>query len=454
MKWLKGSGEHADLYRIGSAFFAAILLVALFVLTQPVNQKNHNAMLSYLSQLQNDEAKLGETVLKLNFSLSNNYDEVNTIFEHMLEAVHLLKVGKAASNLSKNDEFQEKLHLLDDHLSVQSEVLEHFKSSNAVLKNSLIYLPHARDDIERDLPPSTLMHEQLDDLVEKVILIRVSGGLADHSDFNDAFVVVQKNSAHLPVNLRQKIVQLMNHIRSIDQITMEMPSLIQQLSGNKESTELAESYRNYYDRQEKRAGIYRVFLLLATLVLLNYVIQVLIRLRQQANKLRLAASVFATASDGITITDTKGRILEVNPAFIDVTGYTREEVLGKNPRLLQSGRQDQQFYAKMWQTINATGQWQGEIWNRRKSGMEYPEWLTIAAVKDTNGVVTNYVGTFSDITLNKAAEDEIKHLAFYDPLSGLPNRRLLLDRLHKALASSARSGQLQNDQRYTWSLHG
>ena len=440
MKWLNGLGEHGDLYRIGAAFLASILLVALFILTQPVNQQNHNALQSYLSQIQSDEAKLSETVLELNFSLSNNYDKVNTIFERMLEAMRLLKEGEAASNLQKDSEFQNKLHLLEENLSVQSEVLEQFKSSNAVLKNSLIYLPHARDDIELDLPSGTELHEQLDDLVENVFMIRISGGLIDLSEFNNSVAIFQKNTERLPVRLRQKIIQLMNHIHHIEHITLEMPSLVQQLSGNKESSELAESYRNYYDRQQKRAGVYRIFLLLATLALLTYVIQVLIRLRQQAIKLRLAASVFASASDGIMITDTKGNILETNPAFTEVTDYTREEVLGKNPRLLQSGRQDKEFYWEMWQKINETGQWQGEIWNRRKSGMEYPEWLTIAAVKDTNGKVTNYVGTFSDITLNKAAEDEIKHLAFYDPLSGLPNRRLLLDRLHIALVSSSRSG--------------
>ena len=441
MKLIKGIGEHADLYRMGAATLAAVLLVALFVLTQPVEQHRHNALLSYLSQLQSDEARLGETVLELNFSLSNNYDNVNAIFDHMREAVRLLQESKAASNLHNEAEFQQKLHLLEQRLSIESEVLEQFKSSNAVLKNSLIYLPNARDDLERDLPSGTVMHELLDDLVEKVLLNRIRGGLAENGDFDAAIAAVQKNSSHLPASIRQKLDQLVNHIRNIDHITMDMPSLMRQLSSNTETSDLAEAYRHYYDKQQLRAAVYRFFLLLATMALLIYAVQALIRLRQQTGQLKLAASVFATASEGVIITDAQGTILEINAAFTTVTGYTREEAIGKNPRVLQSGRHGAEFYAKMWQSINDTGLWQGEIWNRRKNGESYLQHITITAVKERDGIVTKYVGTFNDITKSKEAEEEIQNLAFYDTLTRLPNRRLLMDRLQQALASSMRSGR-------------
>jgi len=433
--------QFSDLHRMGAAIFSAILLVVFFVITQPINQQRHNTLMSYFSQLQSDQANLVETVLELNFSLSNNYDKVNAIFEHIREAARLLREGNASGYLNKDTKFQEKLQLLEKRLEIQSEALEQFKSSNAVLKNSLIYLPNARDEVERAFPTGTVLHEQLDDLVEKVILIRIKGGLGDQAEFNTAFANVQTVSLHLPAKFREKLDELLNHIRNINRISMEMPGLVSQLSSNIESADLAEAYRIYYDNQQQRAATYRVFLLLATLILLTYVFQVVMRQRHQANQLKLAASVFDSASDGITITDTQGSILQVNPAFVAVTGYTREEILGKNPRMLQSGRQTPEFYEKMWRSIKDTGHWQGEIWNRRKNGAEYPEWLTITAVKDDHGLITNYVGTFRDITLSKAAEDEIKHLAFYDTLSGLPNRRLLLDRLHHALASSARSGR-------------
>ncbi|MER2539482.1 MAG: EAL domain-containing protein, partial [Azonexus sp.] len=143
--------------------------------------------------------------------------------------------------------------------------------------------------------------------------------------------------------------------------------------------------------------------------------------------------------EGITITDAAMVILRVNRAFTEITGYNTEEIVGKTPALLSSGRHDAAFFAAMWESIARTGAWQGEIWNRRKCGEIYPAWLMITAVKDKAGTVTNYVGTFADITARKAAEEEINSLAFFDPLTGLPNRRLLLDRLKQALASSTRN---------------
>jgi diguanylate cyclase (GGDEF)-like protein/PAS domain S-box-containing protein len=156
--------------------------------------------------------------------------------------------------------------------------------------------------------------------------------------------------------------------------------------------------------------------------------------------LRVAACAFE-AQEGLMVTDANGVILKVNQAFIETTGYTAEEAVGQTARILKSDRHDAAFYSKMWETINRTGKWQGEIWDRRKNGEVYPKWLTISAVKQDDGVVTHYVGSHFDITERKAAEDQIKHLAYYDSLTGLPNRRMLTDRLHRALASSARNSR-------------
>ena len=153
---------------------------------------------------------------------------------------------------------------------------------------------------------------------------------------------------------------------------------------------------------------------------------------------RIAAIAFEV-QEGITITDAEKVILRVNRAFSEITGYSADESIGRKPSFLSSGRHDTAFFAAMWESIGRTGAWQGEIWNRRKTGEIYPEWLMITAVQDDAGRVTHYVGTFADITARKAAEEEINSLAFFDPLTGLPNRRLLLDRLKQALASSTRN---------------
>ena len=160
--------------------------------------------------------------------------------------------------------------------------------------------------------------------------------------------------------------------------------------------------------------------------------------RQAETELRIAAIAFES-QEGMVVTDARQVILRVNRAFTEITGYSAEEVVGQTPKLLSSGRHDAAFYAAMWESIRHSGTWQGEIWNRRKSGEVYPEWLSITAVKTPDGAISHYFSTLIDITLRKAAADEIEHLAFYDSLTMLPNRRLLLDRLQQALAASARS---------------
>ncbi len=160
--------------------------------------------------------------------------------------------------------------------------------------------------------------------------------------------------------------------------------------------------------------------------------------RRISEQLRLAALVFENTTDGVIITDRDQQIVAVNRGFEQITGYPEKEVLGKKPSLLKSNRHDREFFKGMWRTLNESHYWDGEIWNRRKNGDVYPEQLTISAVFDAVGDLNHYVGVFSDITYKKAAEDEIKHLAFYDILTRLPNRRLMLDRLAQALTSSAR----------------
>lgn len=150
---------------------------------------------------------------------------------------------------------------------------------------------------------------------------------------------------------------------------------------------------------------------------------------------RIAASVFES-TEGMMITDAKRVILRVNKAFTDITGYSTDEVVGKNPHMLCSGEQEVGLYAQMWRSIELCGAWQGEVWNRRKNGEVYPARLTVTAVQNTHRLVSHYVATLSDVTARKAADEQIMNLAFYDPLTHLPNRRLLMHRLAVALPAS------------------
>ncbi|GKT12879.1 MAG: hypothetical protein ISEC1_P1870 [Thiomicrorhabdus sp.] len=156
-------------------------------------------------------------------------------------------------------------------------------------------------------------------------------------------------------------------------------------------------------------------------------------------RLLLASHVFECTIEGIMVTDTEGTIQLVNPAFTDITGYSSAEVIGNNPRMLQSKRQEPAFYEEMWQTLLATGRWQGEIWNRRKNGEVYPQKLTVTSVKDMNGKVIQYTSVFYDITDAKEKEERINHRAYHDPLTELPNRLLFKDRLEQAIARAHRS---------------
>ncbi|MBU0689531.1 MAG: EAL domain-containing protein [Gammaproteobacteria bacterium] len=160
--------------------------------------------------------------------------------------------------------------------------------------------------------------------------------------------------------------------------------------------------------------------------------------KRTESQLRIAAIAFET-HEAIMITDATGNIIRVNHAFQIITGYSAEDVLGKNPRILSSGRHSSEFYAAMWTHLLENRSWTGEIWDKRKNGQIYPKWLTITAVKNKEGVTTEFVAIFSDITNRKQAEEEIFSLAFYDTLTKLPNRRFLLERMQQSLSASARN---------------
>jgi diguanylate cyclase (GGDEF)-like protein/PAS domain S-box-containing protein len=158
--------------------------------------------------------------------------------------------------------------------------------------------------------------------------------------------------------------------------------------------------------------------------------------------LSIADSLFNNSSEGICITDAHERIVEVNPTLCSLTGYAKEELLGNTPKMFCSGLQSDEFYAEMWKSLKSSGQWRGELWNRHRSGSLYASRLNISAICDDEGKVTHYLCIQADITAAKVYQQRLEKNANYDDLTGLPNRLLLMDRVHQAMAQAQRTGLL------------
>lgn len=163
--------------------------------------------------------------------------------------------------------------------------------------------------------------------------------------------------------------------------------------------------------------------------------------KKAEQRIRLYDKLFVNTGEPILITDEKINIIDVNPAYLELSGFLREEVIGKTPRISQSGHHDKEFYRRMWEEINKTGQWSGEIWDRKKTGEVYPTWLTINAIRNHHGEVVNYVGIVKDVSLQKKNEEKLERMAYYDPLTRLPNRQLFRDRLEQGILISERDGK-------------
>ncbi|MCX7171722.1 MAG: diguanylate cyclase [Proteobacteria bacterium] len=173
---------------------------------------------------------------------------------------------------------------------------------------------------------------------------------------------------------------------------------------------------------------------------LHWILRDVTYLRETEFESQISSMVFKSASEGVVITDMEGQILAVNPAFSRITGYSAEEAIGRNPRFLNSGLQDAAFYADFWRALLDNGNWQGEIYNRKKNGEIYPEWLTVSAARDSDGHILTYIAVFSDMSLMREEEKRLAHLAHYDSLTDLPNRLLLKDRLQQTLSQARRFG--------------
>jgi len=422
-----------------------VFLLFLFIKQQPINSADiHLSLTSELRELQSLDIELSESVLQHHYQLFHNYDNVVATARRMQTLGIALLQNLHNGSFPNTPELKHELEEIQRRIKLKTSALEEFKSSNATSKTALIYLPTTIKDIQNQLRNTgALQHEQFDRMLTDAMLLITNRGDAVSEILKKDIIAIEQAIPNLPEHTKTLAALSLHHTRNILEHENAIKKLLLQLSSQHETrlgVKLEQLYLDYYQQQQDSASRYRLFLLLTAILVLTYAIYAYYEMIGKSEQLRIAATAFE-AQESFIITDANGVIQRVNQAFTKITGYTADEVIGHTPRIIQSDRHNADFYKKMWDIILRTGFWQGEIWDRRKNGEIYPAWLSISAVKNVDGDITHYVGSHLDTTERKASEERIKHLAFYDSLTELPNRRLLIDRINQALASSARKGQ-------------
>jgi PAS domain S-box-containing protein len=260
----------------------------------------------------------------------------------------------------------------------------------------------------------------------------VNGAASIVLDMTKEFNIIKHRQAWLWFG--QIVLQILLYL-SINWLIHRFLSPLLKLQSTMESMQLSGSMEKFIPIQLKKGNLDEIGKLTSSFN------QMAEALRNSEKSMKLAASIYQSNADAIMVTDENNLIVDINPAYTHITGYTLDEIKGKDPKLMQSGRHDIQFYREMWQSILKEGQWQGEIWDKRKDGSIFLKHANVATIHSSDGQVYRYVAQFSDITEKKQKDELIFWQANYDPLTSLPNRRLLNERLERALITMSRNNR-------------
>jgi len=439
-------------------------LAWLFSRADSISIEQHQDYSRQLLRLQQLDAELNASVLASRYDLYRNFDRSSQGVKDLLAITRTLTQLPDYLPLRDRQPLEEQVARLRQASLDKADAVDRFKRETAILRNSQSYFPLITDSLIRDGVLQPALSREVGIFGRSVMTFLLSDdpgrGERLRQEHDRLAGVAQRLPPATAETLRillSHAALILTHKPTLDAITHDILELPTHALGDT----LSQSYAQAYNQALQKARRYRVLLFVVALGLGIYLVMAVARRRRLAAQLADAnrelherlealhqaqaelkryATVFTNAREGMVITDASAQIIAVNPAFTEITGYPLEQIAGATPAVLSSGRQDEHYYQKMWSALKERGQWQGEIWNRRRSGDIYPEWLSIAAVRDSEGETTHYIGIFSDVTERKEAEARIHHLAHHDALTGLPNRLLLQDRLGQAIREARRKG--------------
>lgn len=414
-----------------------------------------------LRDFRQTDTQINADVLGIRFELYKNYDAISKNLNRL--ETQLRQLHTPPSFLSSNDikELHSHVNELDRLVRTKNDHIGIFMRENAILRNSTRYFSTMiKRLINTSAPPH--LSTELIALSNNVMTYLVSDDEELILSISKHIESIQHENTTLPPQLTHELDNVLGHANIMVRHKQSVDSRLYEITKVATDIELERIIQIYSTGQKNaanRSNIYRVLLFVSALLLALYLTLLFIRLgratqalsssnrnleqridelhRTQSN-LKLYATLFNSAAEGMFITDANARVLVANPAFTGITGYDVEEIQMRSPSLLSSGRHAKSFYIDMWKTLEQRGKWQGEIWNRRKNGEMFPEWLSITAVYGSEDNITHYIGVFSDITERKKNEAHIQHLSLHDPLTNLPNRLLMQERLNEALSQSQR----------------
>ncbi|GAB1391854.1 hypothetical protein MASR1M60_00170 [Rhodocyclaceae bacterium] len=461
------ASSHRRLFKAGlgiGLFFA--VLGTLYQRAERVAPEQHFTYTQQLHDLREIDARIDGELLANRLELSRNYDALTQHAQNMASAGERLSNMPGFLSESYRTPVHDAIENLQQNFASKADLVDRFKRHDAVLRNSQAYFPIAVGEFLDSDSALALASRRLVNRYARAILVfaRTPG---DSGRAQIAAARAALDQHFFTPSQRASIDNLLRHGDVIVERLSELDTLTQILYALQTSQHieaLNQHYATGHAAAIAEAARYRSVLYGLLVLLTVYLIWTFARLDRARHSLEVAhgevsnryaaqlaaekqlklhATAFRSAHDGITLTDAAGNILDVNPAFSRITGYERSEVIGRNPRVLKSGRHDHEFYAAMWKSIHESGNWRGEIWNRNKYGEIYPELLSISAVHDEGtGQLTNYVAVFADIGRLKAQERQLTQMAYYDALTDLPNRTLLADRLVQGIAQSRRNETL------------